>query len=109
MDQPRPLMQTLRRELRSREQEIVRLLGKFVRCESPSHSKAAVDRFGRMVAREWRRRGAKVRLLRQTKRGDHVRAELWLGDGCPTGQILILDRKSTRLNSSHRCISYAVF
>src|SRR5437762_3820405 len=25
------------------------------------------------------------------------------------GQILLLDRKSTRLNSSHRCISYAVF
>jgi glutamate carboxypeptidase len=95
MDQPRPLMQTLRRELRSREQEIVRLLGKFVRCESPSHSKAAVDRFGRMVAREWRRRGAKVRLLRQTKRGDHVRAELWLGDGCPTGQILILGHLDT--------------
>src|SRR5437764_10505789 len=26
----------------------------------------------------------------------------------PVG-ILLLDRKSTRLNSSHRCISYAVF
>src|SRR5437762_6505168 len=25
------------------------------------------------------------------------------------GTILFLDRKSTRLNSSHRCISYAVF
>src|SRR5437762_10806814 len=25
------------------------------------------------------------------------------------GQHLALDRKSTRLNSSHRCISYAVF
>src|SRR5437879_11648910 len=27
--------------------------------------------------------------------------------GCPL--IVALDRKSTRLNSSHRCISYAVF
>ena len=44
---------------------MVRLLGKFVRCESPSHDKAAVDRFGRMVAAEWKRRGAKVRILRQ--------------------------------------------
>src|SRR5437763_11134612 len=26
-----------------------------------------------------------------------------------TLELLILDRKSTRLNSSHRCISYAVF
>src|SRR5437762_9743794 len=25
------------------------------------------------------------------------------------GQIVVRDRKSTRLNSSHRCISYAVF
>src|SRR5437879_10018184 len=27
----------------------------------------------------------------------------------PGGQLLFQDRKSTRLNSSHRCISYAVF
>src|SRR5437879_8892458 len=27
----------------------------------------------------------------------------------PQAKVLILDRKSTRLNSSHRCISYAVF
>ena len=43
---------------------MVRLLGRFVRCESPSGDKAAVDRFGAMVAREWRRRGAKVKILR---------------------------------------------
>src|SRR5436189_1917471 len=27
----------------------------------------------------------------------------------PQFQLVLLDRKSTRLNSSHRCISYAVF
>src|SRR5437762_12817057 len=27
----------------------------------------------------------------------------------PSPQVVIEDRKSTRLNSSHRCISYAVF
>src|SRR5437762_13931646 len=27
----------------------------------------------------------------------------------PVSFVLLLDRKSTRLNSSHRCISYAVF
>src|SRR5437762_5849017 len=39
----------------------------------------------------------------------------WLGEGCH-GEMhymkrhgLMRDRKSTRLNSSHRCISYAVF
>src|SRR5437764_4860202 len=26
-----------------------------------------------------------------------------------TGSTVLIDRKSTRLNSSHRCISYAVF
>src|SRR5437762_10260043 len=29
--------------------------------------------------------------------------------GGPLSLLLVLDRKSTRLNSSHRCISYAVF
>jgi glutamate carboxypeptidase len=95
MNESRPIMRSLRRELRSREKEIVRLLRQFVRCESPSHNKAAVDRFGRMVASEWRRRGAKVRILRQTKHGNHVRAELWLGAGRPKGQILILGHLDT--------------
>jgi glutamate carboxypeptidase len=88
-------MKPLLRELRSREGEMVRLLGKFVRCESPSHSKAAVDRLGRIVAAEWRRRGARVKFLRQPERGDHLRAELWLGAGRPAGQILILGHLDT--------------
>jgi glutamate carboxypeptidase len=95
MNENTSMMRSLQRETRKREKEIVRLLGQFVRCESPSHHKAAVDRFGRMVASEWRRRGAKVRVLRQTKRGNHVRAELWLGAGRPTGQILILGHLDT--------------
>lgn len=89
------MMRRLHRELRSRELEILRLLGRFVRCESPSHSKVAVDRLGSMVASEWRRRGAKVRILRQTERGNHVRAEVWLGTGQPAGQILILGHLDT--------------
>jgi len=88
-------MKALLREIRRREEKIVRLLGQFVRCESPSYDKAAVDRFGRMVAREWRRRGAQVRVLRQKVRGNHVRAELWLGEGRPAGQILILGHLDT--------------
>ncbi len=55
---------------------MVQLLGRFVRCESPSGDKAAVDRFGAMVAREWRRRGAKVKILRQRLRGNHLRVEM---------------------------------
>jgi glutamate carboxypeptidase len=88
-------MGALVRGLKTREKEIVRLLGEFVRCESPSHDKAAVDRMGRIVAREWQRRGARVRILRQTQVGNHVRAEVWLGAGRPAGQILILGHLDT--------------
>src|SRR5262250_2260861 len=33
----------------------------------------------------------------------------WAYQQCPTCPTEVIDRKSTRLNSSHRCISYAVF
>ncbi len=74
---------------------MARLLGRFVRAESPSFDKAAVDRFGRMVAAEWKQRGAGVRVLRQRERGDHVRAE-WPGlGGRSKGQILVLGHLDT--------------
>src|SRR5437763_13495446 len=39
-----------------------------------------------------------------------VRSLLALRRDCPIGAVAVHgDRKSTRLNSSHRCISYAVF
>jgi glutamate carboxypeptidase len=80
------LMQQLRRELQGSEKAMLELLGRFVRCESPSHDKAAVDRMGRMVAGEWRRRGAKVQLLRQNGAGNHVRVEVWLNEGHARGE-----------------------
>ena len=58
---------------------MVRMLGSFVRCESPSHDKRAVDRFGEMVAAEWSKRGAKVRVLPVAKLGNLLRAEIDLG------------------------------
>lgn len=81
---------------------MTRLLGRFVRAESPSFDRAAVNRLGRMVAAEWRRRGARVQFLpgvregpAHEQRGDHLRAELWLGDGRPSGQILVLGHLDT--------------
>lgn len=85
----------LLRFLRRRETEMTKMLGAFVRCESPSHNKAAVDRFGRVVAREWKRRGADVRVIRQPERGHHVRAEIWLGKRRPQKQILVLGHLDT--------------
>lgn len=49
----------------------------------------------RLVAAEWRRRGAKVTIFREKLRGNHVRAEVWLGAGRPAGQILILGHLDT--------------
>jgi glutamate carboxypeptidase len=89
------MMRALFRRLKRREQEMVRLLGRFVACESPSHDKAAVDAMGELAANEWRRRGAKVQILRQAKRGNHVRAEVSLGEGATAGQILVLGHLDT--------------
>jgi glutamate carboxypeptidase len=83
-EQPTPT-RALLRALQNRENEMLRLLARFVRCESPSHEKAAVDTMARIIAAEWRRRGARVRILRQPKRGNHVRAEIWLGARPPAG------------------------
>jgi len=76
---------------------MVAMLGRFVRAESPSDDKAAVDRFGRIVAAEWRRRGGKVSILRQRGQGDHLRVE-WPGRDATrrqAGQILVLGHLDT--------------
>ena len=83
------------RYLLGQQAAMVRLLEKFVRCESPSFDKEAVDRFGEMISAEWERRGAQVRVLGQTKRGNHVRAEIRDGEGSGSGQIMILGHLDT--------------
>src|SRR5271163_3822621 len=93
---PNGAMRRILSELKKRKKAMVRLLGDFVRCESPSHDKAAVDRFGAIVAREWRNRGGKVRILRNAARGNHVLAEIWLGKGrAPRQQIMVLGHMDT--------------
>src|ERR1700704_4958751 len=88
-------MRSLLDWLRPRERAMTRLLGQFVRAESPSFDKAAVDRLGRMVASEWKKRDAAVTLLRQRERGDLVRAE-WRPRGQRTvAQILVLGHLDT--------------
>ena len=88
-------MASLMRWLRPREASMTRLLERLVRAESPSDDKASVDRLGRIVAAEWRRRGAAVTFFKQKKRGDHVRAELNLSSGKRAGQILVLGHLDT--------------
>lgn len=74
---------------------MVKLLEKLVRLESPSTDKAAVSRLARFLAGEWRRRGARVRLLPGGKRGSILRAEVDIGRGRPAGQLLVLGHLDT--------------
>jgi glutamate carboxypeptidase len=52
---------------------MLRLLKRFVGCESPTDWKPAVDHFGCMVAAEWRKRGTKVEYLPRKREGHHLR------------------------------------
>jgi len=88
-------MSSLMDWLRPREAAMTRLLGQFVRAESPSYDKAAVDRFGRIVTTQWRRRGASVTLLRQRERGDHLRAEWNPRGNRARRQVLVLGHLDT--------------
>jgi glutamate carboxypeptidase len=83
------------RDLRDHEPEMLRLLSRFVGAESPSYNKNAVDQFGRMVAVEWRRRGASVKILHQDQRGNHLLVRYWRGPGRPKGRILLLGHLDT--------------
>jgi len=79
---------------------MTKLLGRFVRAESPSFDKDAVDRFGRIVAAEWKRRGATVKLLRERERGDHLRVELRpRSEPRRNSQILVLGHLDTVYDS----------
>jgi len=93
---PDGAMRKILRKLKNHEASMVRMLGTFVRSESPSHDKEAVDRFGKVVATEWRKRGAKVRVLNNLKRGNHLRVEIWFGQGRePKRQIMVLGHLDT--------------
>ena len=92
-------MRSLLGWLRAREQAMTGLLGRFVRAESSSFDKAAVDRFGHIVASEWKKRGATVTLLSQRERGDHVRAEWRPRGNRATPQILVLGHLDTVYNA----------
>jgi glutamate carboxypeptidase len=91
-------LRALLKALRARESEMARLLGRFVRAESPSDDKLALDRFARMLAGEWRSRGARVKLLSQSRAGDQVRVE-WRSPGAPNARdnspILLLGHLDT--------------
>lgn len=89
-----PMKEILRRA-RPLQRPMLRVLERLVKCESPSFNKAAVDRCGRVLAAEWRRRGARVELLPQKQRGDHLLVDMRLPSAQPGGQILLLGHMDT--------------
>ena len=88
-------MREIHRYLKGRQGAMVELLGKVVSIESPSDNPAAVERAARFLAGEWRKRGAKVKLISTKRRGPILRAEVFLGKGRPKGQLLGLGHLDT--------------
>jgi glutamate carboxypeptidase len=82
-------------ELRRRAPLMTRALVRFVRAESPSTDKPALARLARIVAAEWRRRGASVRVLRQSAAGDQLRVEWRPAGSRGKAPILLLGHLDT--------------
>jgi len=78
-----------------REPEMLRVLRSIVEIESFSTDKSAVDRCGLLVAGEFRRRGGRVRILRNAARGNLVRIEIGAGRARESGQLLVLGHLDT--------------
>lgn len=81
--------------LRPSTTEMVATLRRLVLAESPSLEKKAADRCCRLLAAEWKKRGARVEVIAQKHRGDHLRVTWWPGSGKPGGQLLVLGHYDT--------------
>jgi glutamate carboxypeptidase len=83
---------------RRHQAEILSLLQRMVEIESPSDNKAALDRMGEFLAREFERLGGKVTFDPQKESGNHLKAEFGnmefdrLGPGKP---VLLLGHFDT--------------
>jgi glutamate carboxypeptidase len=82
-------------ETRRRGERMTRMLARLVRVESPSTDKRALDRLARVVAAEWRRRGASVRVVRRSDAGDQVRVEWRPAGSRGMAPILLLGHLDT--------------
>jgi glutamate carboxypeptidase len=77
---------------RQHQAEMLALLREMVEIESPSDDKAALDRMGEFLAREFQRRGAKTTFYPQKEAGNHLKAEVAGGPGKP---VLLLGHFDT--------------
>jgi glutamate carboxypeptidase len=79
---------------RSRQKEMIDMIGEFVEAESPSDDPASVNRFGQIVLGKLHGLG-KTRLFPQEHYGRHVRCEFQLPGKRKSGQILALGHSDT--------------
>jgi glutamate carboxypeptidase len=77
---------------RGRQTEMIELLRRMVEIESPSDNKAALDRMGEFLAREFEQVGGKVTFHPEKEAGNHLRAEFGGGTGKP---VLLLGHFDT--------------
>jgi glutamate carboxypeptidase len=87
------------RFLKPRLPEMLALLRRLVRAESPSLEKSPTDLCCNVLAGEWHKRGARVERIQQKLRGDQLRVTWWPHNGKPAGQLLVLGHYDTVYSS----------
>jgi glutamate carboxypeptidase len=85
----------LLRLLQPRLPQMLSVLRAFALAESPSLEKLAADRCCAIIAKEWRKCGARVERLAQKHRGDHLRITWQPQKQRPAGQLLVLGHYDT--------------
>ena len=92
-DSPLPL--ELLRALKPQLPDMLPVLKRFVTSESPSLEKAAADRCCAVVAKEWRKSGARIECIPQKHRGDHLRITFASNKSQRAGQLFVLGHYDT--------------
>src|ERR1700676_1782615 len=89
--------QSILQYLRPRLAGMVDTLREFTVHESPSLEKKPTDRCCKLIANEWRKRGAAVEILPHKLRGDHLRITWTPGGNSRRGrsQLLVLGHYDT--------------
>jgi glutamate carboxypeptidase len=85
----------LLRMLKPRLPQMLSALRTFVLAESPSLEKSPADRCCTIIAKEWRKDGARVERLAQRHRGDHLRITWQAPESRAVGQLLVLGHYDT--------------
>src|SRR5260370_14512934 len=90
---------TLLRVLQPRLRQMLSVLRAFVLAESPSLEKSPADRCCAIIAKESRKRGARVERLAQKHCSDHLRITCQPQTSRAAGQLLVLGHYYTMYSS----------